>query len=242
MAGRAFRRTLRALLAMMCVAWAPVARAQAPDYHAKVTFGNYYQGGNASLDTNLRYSRAEWTGWIGYYTSTASVQQARTGIEYDMRWRWLYLVPSVQAATHEFLGGTAYAEIGGSVYAIAGLSRTDLKPYVNLTFDPNESWQAGVGVHIDAQDTMSLYSIWDNRLGTGQQVTHFVLRRRLARSRRITVDASYKSGHGEGGAYMHGGAGTLEFDRGRWFTKIAGDQHANFAEATMWRLGGGFRF
>jgi hypothetical protein len=233
---------LRVFLSTACVVRAPIARAQAPDYRGKVTFGNYYQGGDASLDVNLRYSIADWTGWIGYYTSTASVQQARTGVEYDMRRRWLYFVPSVQAATHEFLGSTAYAEVGERVYAIAGVSRTNLKPYVNLTFDPNESWQAGVGAHVSAQDTISLYSIWDNRLDTGQHLTHFVLRHHFAGQKRITVDASYKSGRGEGGMYLRGGAGVLEFDRGRWFTKVAGDQHANFALDTMWRLGGGFRF
>src|SRR6185369_13174964 len=117
-----------------------------------------------------------------------------------------------------------------------------LKPYVNLTFDPNESWQFGAGSHVGKAGTASLYTIWDNRLGTGQEITHASIRWRFEHVQRVTIDVSYKSGHGDGGAYLRGGAAAVEYDWHRWFAKAARDEHANFSLDTMWRFGGGLRF
>src|SRR5262249_22486566 len=116
------------------------------------------------------------------------------------------------------------------------------KPYVNLTFDPNESWQLGAGTHMSERSTVSFFTIWDNRLATGQQVTHLSIRRRFAAMQRLTIDVSYKSGRGDEGLYLRGGAAAVEYDWRRWFAKAARDQHANFGIGTMWRFGGGLRF
>jgi len=216
----------------------------APDYHGKLTIAGYRAGGESSVDVNLRYSLGNWTGWAGYYATEEGtpIRQGRVGIEYDLHMRWLFLVPSVQMASEGFYGGSVYSEIGGPVYVIAGVSRTNLGPYANLTFDPNESWQLGAGAHVGGSDTVALSTIWDNRLDTGQQITHAVVRHHFGGTYRLTVDVSYKSGHGDTGAYLRGDAESIEYDWRRWFVKGAHDRHANFGMPTMWRLGGGMRF
>jgi hypothetical protein len=124
----------------------------------------------------------------------------------------------------------------------AGASRTNLKPYANLTFDPNESWQLGAGAHLGKADSITAFAIWDNRLHTGQQNSHLLFRHYLPHSRRLTVDVSYKSGRDDDGVYIRGSAQAMEYDWHRWFVKLARDQHVNFTPATMWRAGGGLRF
>jgi hypothetical protein len=218
------------------------AYAQTPDYRGKLTVGFYDAGDTSSVDFNLRYSVRDWTGWVGDYVGEGHVRQSRAGIEYDLRDRWLFLVPSMQVASGRFVGGSIYSEIGGRVYLIAGGSRTNLRPYVNLNFDPNESSQLGIGGHPRDTDTVALFTVWDNRLETGQEITHLVVRHRMTRAQRLTVDVSYKSGHGDTGAYVTGTAEAVEYDRGRWFAKAARDEHANFGVHTMWRLGAGVRF
>jgi hypothetical protein len=218
------------------------AFAQDADYHGKLTIGSDHAGGDSSFDVNARYFLGDWTGWVGYYASSDGTRQGRLGVEYDWRWRQLFLVPSVQVASEGFFGGTIYAEIGDPVYLVVGASRTNLKPYVNLTFDPNESWQLGAGARLGKAGTLAVFTIWDNRLDTGQQVTHMVVRRHFARAERLTIDVSYKSGHDDEGNYIRAGAGSVEYDWGRWFAKAALDDHANFGHATMLRFGGGLRF
>jgi hypothetical protein len=231
-----------AIAALIATATATPAFAQAPDYHGKLTIATYDTSGDTSLDVNLRYSFGNWTGWAGYYTATDDTRQGRVGVEYDLHERWLFLVPSIQTASHGFYGGSVYAEVGQPVYLIAGISRTNLAPYANLTFDPNDSWQLGAGAHFGKGDSIAVYTIWDNRLDTGQQITHAVLRHHFGETYRITLDVSYKSGHGDAGTYLRGDAESVEYDWGRWFVKGAHDRHANFGDPTMWRLGGGLRF
>ena len=135
-----------------------------------------------------------------------------------------------------------YAEVGRTLYLVAGASRTNLKPYANLTFDPNESWQLGAGLHFGRADSLAAFAIWDNRLGTGQQNSHIILRHYLPGAHRVALDLSYKSGHGDDGTFVTGPAEAVEYDSHRWFLKLAHDAHVNFSPETMWRAGGGFRF
>ena len=229
------------LIALGLVAMA-AASAHAQDYHGKLTLSTYDVDGDHSVDVNVRYSLGDWTGWAGYYGAEDGTKQGRVGIEYDLHRPGLFLVPSIQTASKGFVGGTIYAEIGTQWYGIAGVSRTNLRPYANLTFDPNDSWQLGAGLHFAKADSIALYTIWDNRLDTGQQITHAVLRHHFGKSERLTLDISYKSGHGDDGTYLRGDGEAAEYDWGRWFVKAARDRHANFGEPTMYRLGGGFRF
>src|SRR5258705_6385560 len=112
------------------------ALAQAPDDRGKLTFGDYLFADQSSLDVNVRYSLSDWTGWLGYYAPTDGARQGRVGIEYDLRTRWLFLVPSAQAASAGFYGGSVYSGGGGRLYLIGGASRPNLEPYWNLNFHP----------------------------------------------------------------------------------------------------------
>jgi hypothetical protein len=60
--------------------------------------------------------------------------------------------------------------------------------------------------------------------------------------RRLTVDVSHESGHGDDGTFIRGSSQAMECDWHRWFMKLAHDQHVNFTAATMWRAGAGLRF
>ncbi len=204
--------------------------------------GVYSAGDQTTVDVNARYSVNAVTGWIGGYGPQADVRQARAGIEYDLRKPRLLLIPSAQIASASFFGASIYSEIGEHVYAIAGASRTDLKPYVNLNFDPNESWQLGAGAHVGKADTMAAFTVWDNRLHTAQRNSHAVIKHYFAGSHRLTLDVAYKSGRGDDGVFVRGVATSAEFDWRRWFVKGARDGHANFGPDTMWRVGGGLRF
>ena len=221
---------------------AGAARVDAQDYHGKLTVGVYRADGASTTDLNLRYSARDWTGWVGWYGPQSEIRQSRAGIEYDLKRPWLVLVPSMQVASQSFVGGSVYSEVGTSLYVVAGVSRTNLKPYANLTFDPNESWQLGGGAHLGKSDSVAAFAIWDNRLHTSQQNSHVAIRHYLAHSHRLTVDVSYKSGHDDQGVYVRGAAEAMEYDWHRWFVKVARDQHVNYSAATMWRVGGGVRF
>jgi len=140
-----FRAVRLVVWCALALATTTRAHAQTPDYHGKLTVGLYDAGDVSSLDVNLRYSVGAWTGWVGDYRGDDHVRQSRGGVEYDLKRRWLFLAPSIQAASGRFVGGSMYSEVGDRIYAIAGVSRTNLRPYVNLNFDPNDSWQLGIG-------------------------------------------------------------------------------------------------
>ena len=231
-----------AIAFIIFVAASSASYADAQDYHGKLTAAVYRADGQSTTDLNVRYSAGDWTGWVGWYGPQIEIRQSRAGIEYDLKRPWLVLVPSMQVASQSFVGGSVYSEVGRSLYLIAGASRTNLKPYANLTFDPNESWQLGGGAHLGKSDSVAAFAIWDNRLHTGQQNSHLAIRHYLSGSRRLTVDLSYKSGHDDEGLYVRGAAEAAEYDWHRWFVKLARDQHVNFGAATMWRIGGGLRF
>lgn len=229
----------------MCViAWlasTPVY-AQGEAYQGKLTVGLYAADTHTTTDLNLRYAAGSWTGWLGWYGPQPEVREGRAGLEYDLRRGRMLLIPSIQVASASFVGGSIYSEIGQAFFAIVGLSRTNLKPYTNLNFDPNESGQLGAGAHFGRADTVAAFIVWDNRLHTAQQNSHVVIRHYFAGQHRVMLDTSYKSGHGDAGAFVHGTAVSTEVDWNRWFVKAARDAHVNYTAETMWRFGGGMRF
>jgi len=230
--------------AILFLASAQASAQTEENYRGKLTFGVYTAGGQQTVDVNARYSAGKWTGWLGWYGPNSEIgsRQARAGLEYDMRRRRVLIIPSIQVASATFVGGSLYSEIGTTVYAIAGVSRTDLEPYVNLNFDPNESWQLGAGAHFRQADSVAAFTVWDNRLHTDQQNTHVIVRHYFGGTHRITLDASYKSGRGDSGDFVRGMAIATEIDWRRSFVKAARDEHVNFTPETMWRFGGGVRF
>jgi hypothetical protein len=239
---------LKTIAVLVMVTGAVAARAAADDTASspaaplpwKGTLSLYQIPGAQGYDANLRYKTDSYAAWIGAYKDT-SFTQWRIGTEYDFQRHGMVVVPSLQAATHGLVAGSLYSEWGCDWFAIAGASRTNLQPYYNLTFDPNESVQLGAGHVIGAADRLTAYSIMDVRLHTGQQNTH-VIWRHHTRSRRLTLDALYKSGRNVAQNHVSALGGTATYDFERWFLRLAYDPYANFSTDTMVRVSTGCRF
>jgi len=112
----------------------------------------------------------------------------------------------------------------------------------NLTFDPNDALVFGAGVHLSHFDKIYAFSVVDVRLGTDQQDTHLLYRRRLDPTSGITMDLVFKSGHLDDGDYVRGFGIGVYFDRPTWFLRAAFDPWVNFTPENMVRLGGGLKF
>jgi len=245
------RRPWPPLTALLTVLLAATA-ASAADNHAtappdppsnKLTFAYYaFSSGTHGVDINLRHSFATSTAWVGGYHETDGFDQARVGWEYDYTHAWLTLVPSLQAASHGFVGGTIYGEAGRHLFAIGGAGRTNLAPYWNLGFDPNDYVQFGGGYRDDRGNTASVFAIHDNRLDTGQTNTHMYFRRHVGRDWRWTVDVVREHGTGEDGLLVRAWAGSVDTDWRRWFVRVSGDEHVNYTAEHQVRIAGGLRF
>lgn len=204
----------------------------------------YYRTTNErpAYDLNLRANRQAQTGWIGFYRRGEEFQQLRLGYEHALELAGGRLVPSVQYASRGFLGASATAEIGERHFGMLGLSRTNLKDYFNLNFDPNDSVLLGAGTRALARSVLTLYQIKDDRLGTGQHVTHFVLRTSPDAGTRWAVDVFTKAGRTADGEWVRGTGATLTYDFGRYFARIAHDPYVNFTPERMLRMAFGWRF
>ena len=208
----------------------------------KLTVAFYdFSSDKAGLDVNLRHTFTSSTAWIGGYRENDGFQQARIGYEYDYRRRRLTFVPSVLAASRGFAGLTLYGEAGERLFAIAGLGRTNLRPYWNLGFDPNDYVQFGVGYRDGAGNTLSAFAIHDNRLNTGQTNTHFYFRRHLP-GWRLTIDVVNERGSGDEGLRVSGWSTSVDSDWGRWFIRLAADPHVNYTADRQLRVATGTRF
>jgi hypothetical protein len=210
----------------------------------KLTLSFYdFSSSKGGIDINLRHTFESSTAWIGGYRESGGFDQARVGYEYDYHGDWLSVVPSVQAATRGFLGATLYAEVGrGGFFGIAGTGRTNLRPYWNLGFDPNDYIQFGAGYRDRAGNTMSVYAIRDNRLDTGQTNTHVFFRRHLSDDWRLTVDVVRERGGGDDGLVVRAWAVTADADWRRWFVRVAADPHVNYTPDRQVRVATGMRF
>lgn len=208
----------------------------------KATLSLYQLPDDHSYDANLRYKTDSYAAWVGAYRDSGSGDdQLRLGAEYDYQRGEALVVPSLQVATHGLVAASVYGELGGRWFAIVGASRTNLRPFFNLTFDPNESVQLGLGHAIGTHDRLTAYSIPDVRLHTGQQNTHVIWRHR-AGGHRLTLDGLYKSGRIDDGSHVRAFGGTATYDFPRWFVRLAYDPYANFGLVDMWRFSGGWRF
>ena len=197
-----------------------------------------------AFDINVRGNLGAHTGWVGFYKRHDEFQQARVGYETTISLPWVRVTPSVQYASRGFLGGSANAEIGERHFALLGISRTNLKDYFNLTFDPNDSILIGAGTRALPNTTVSIFQIRDNRLNTGQRVLHFVARTKSTERTRWTVDVFYKEGHPAAGDELkfHGTGASVTYDFDRYFVRFAFDPHVNFTPNDMVRFSAGVRF
>jgi hypothetical protein len=220
----------------------PTAEQATPPAN-KLTIAYYdFSSGKIGLDVNLRHAFKTTTGWIGGYRERGGFDQARTGYEYDYHHDWLTLVPSVQAATRGFVGVSLYGEAGRRIYAIGGIGRTNLHPYWNLGFDPNDYIQFGAGYRDHEGNTISVYAIHDNRLDTGQTNTHLYFRRHLPDTWRLTVDVVSERGNGDDGIVVKAWAASVDADWHRWFVRVAADPHVNYTPDRQVRVASGLRF
>jgi hypothetical protein len=242
------RTAVRLALALIWLSGTAAAAADEPTDSApspptnKLTIAYYdFSSGLSGVDINLRHTFTSSTAWIGAYDQSNRFDQVRVGYEYDYHGDRLTLVPSVQAATHGFVGATMYVEAGRPVYAIAGAGRTNLQPYWNLGFDPNDYLQFGVGYRDRAGSTASIYAIRDVRNHTEQTNTHVFLRRYLPSKWRLTVDAVNERGYGDQG-FITGWAVSVDVDWRRWFVRVAHDPHVNYTPDSQLRIAGGVRF
>ena len=136
------------------------------------------------------------------------------------------------------------AAVGGDVYALIGVSRTNDKPYFNLNFDPNDAWIFGFGARLPQDSTFTLYQVHGEWAAAGQRVTHAVLRTKPTADTRLSVDAFYKSGplDGEDGGTVSAAGVSVALDYKAWFARIAWDPKVNFTPNDMVRVAVGVRF
>jgi len=211
---------------------------------SKLTFSLYFVNGSVVADLNVRHQWGAVTAWVAaFYDRTGSDKLIRIGGQYDYRKGWLHLVPTAEVATTKAISASLGAELGkGHTTALLAYSRTNLKAFFDLFWDPGDSVTIGVSHKISSYDRIQAFTVFDVRLHTGQQNTHVVYRRKLNRNNGITLDAVFKTGHGDSGEDIRtAGIGTY-YDRPRWFWKVYFDPHVNYTAHTMVRTGIGWKF
>jgi hypothetical protein len=219
------------------------ADEQEPERAFKFTAADYhYSDGIDGQDLNLRWRRSDTDIWVGGYRDPNFGTQARTGFDTSISLGGsASLQPSLQAATRGFVGGSLNFQIGDPLFALIGWGRTNLKPYFNLNFDPNDAITAQIGWHGDHDRAVSLMLVADDRLHTGQKDWHLNVHSPLNDGVRGTFDLLRKTGEGDSGMVRAWGwSATLDFPT--WFLRLARDPKQNFSAQDATRLAAGFRF
>ena len=219
----------------------PIERSD--EFKSKLTFSVYFTNGERLYDLNLRHQFGPLTAWIAGFADPNGTKLIRVGAQYDYKKAWFHFVPTIEVATTKAVSASLYSELGaGKTFAIAGVSRTNLKSFFDLFWDPSDAVQLGIGHKISSYDRIQAYSIIDVRLHTEQENTHVVYRHKLNANNGITFDGVFKSGHDDSGRFIRTvGIGTY-YDRPKWFWKIYYDPHVNFTGHTMVRTGIGLKF
>lgn len=231
-------------LGVICIAAIASTTCVASEVEApfKLTTGWYHlsESGNG-LDINVRHSSDYGNVWAGFFkVKDVDVQQWRAGWDRsfgdDIR-----LQPSIQVASGGFAGGSLNVETGTNWVAGAGLGRTNLRPYYNLNFDPNDSWYVLAGYRGDDGKSVVATYVRDNRENPDQQHFHLTIRTPMLEKQRLTLDVLYKRGLVENQRIGKLGA-TLTYDWPKFFARIAYDPRTNFTPDNAWRLSIGTRF
>jgi hypothetical protein len=235
---------------MMSLVCSTVAAYEGVD--VKLSAGAYSSSQSGqSNDINVRAQKAvengQHTAWLGLYRSLQGFSQTRVGYEYFLSREYLRTTFSSQLASGGFVGGSVTSELGPKgIFGLLGFGRTNLQPYFNLNFDPNDMIQYGVGwrpENLKGHHVFSLYRIQDNRLNTGQAVTHFVWRDTYSDGHRFSIDAFHKRGEIDTGATIRNKVGLgVGYDNGPWGVRLAYDPYVNFSSERMLRLSATFRF
>jgi hypothetical protein len=248
------RTALAAAFATASTAWAfdesaDGERSRAPPADEAVAWKlttTYYSTTNepGAGDINLRGVYGPHTAWVGYYDQPGEFRQARIGYEHTVHLPVVQAVLGAQYASQGFFGGSVAAAVGGDVYGLIGVSRTNEKPYFNLNFDPNDAWTFGVGARLAQDTSVLLYQVHGEWIAAGQQVTHAVYRTKPTPETRLGIDLFYKSGPlegGDGGTVRTAGA-SVAIDHRSWFARLAWDPKVNFTPNDMVRVAVGLRF
>lgn len=239
---------MRFLRSLMCLAGLCSFNAQAEDGQYKFTTGYYASNGGGlardqGVDVNLRRSAGDGNTWLAWYRSPVQdVSQPRMGwdntFEIAPTWR---IQPSLQMASGGFLGGSLSAETGQRWVAGVGFGRTNLRPYVNLNFDPNDAWMATAGYRWNSQHSLLLQVVRDNRNNPDQQNLHVVYRLPRPNGERVVVDVLSKSGSVDDHFIRKAGL-SIGYDWPSVFVRVAYDPYVNFTPQNMWRASVGTRF
>ncbi len=235
-------RTLTALIATSVALSFGVARAEdaSPDFKFTATGFKFSESGSG-VDLNLRHSSDFGNAWIGYFRSPKlDANQWRGGWDHTFG-ESFRVQPSVQIASGGFVGGSINLETGERWFIGAGLGRTNLRPYFNLNFDPNDAWSLAAGYRGENGQSYSTSYIRDNRENPDQQHFHLTSRTPLAGKERLTLDLLYKRGLVEG-KHINKVGGTFTYDWPRYFVRLAFDPNTNFTTDNVWRLSVGTRF
>jgi len=216
----------------------------------KATLGSYRDSTThaTATDVNLRGNTQDTKFWLGYYQDQDNFTQSRAGVEQSTSLgAYGQLISSLQVASGGFVGGglTWDGKQDGvdGFSPLLGWGRTNVKTYYNLNFDPNDSVLWGASYSQSKLGQISLYQIFDDRLHTGQRVTHLVWRGVLPNTWGVTVDAFERTGASDVGEPRVKGNGlSLTVDVRDYFVRVVYDQKANFTDANMTRLAVGFRF
>ncbi|MEN9559320.1 MAG: hypothetical protein RLZZ502_531 [Pseudomonadota bacterium] len=215
---------------------------QAQDNAFKLTLASHsYSVSGWAQDLNLRHSSDFGTAWLGYYHSRGQdTQQARAGWERSFG-DTIRLQPSLQVAAGGFVGGSLNLETGDTWVFGVGLGRTNLRPYVNLNVDPNDSWQLMASYRPESGQVFTLSYIRDNRENPEQQHLHFIVKLPLANKDKLSVDLLYKRGLVEQQRISKLGA-TLTYDWSQYSLRAAYEPNPNFTVENVWRLSAALRF
>lgn len=208
----------------------------------KLTAGDYlFSGGAIGTDLNLRHGSELGNVWLGYFQSDQlEIHQWRTG--WDRTFGQTFrITPSLQLASQGFSGGSLQAETGETWFVGAGLGRTNLQPYWNLNFDPNDSYTLSAGYRGIPGQTLALQYVRDNRNNPDQRHLHLYWRQSLPERQRLTVDLLYKQGLVDDTMISRWGY-SLTYDWPRFFLRVAFDPNANFGSDDLWRFSVGAHF
>ncbi len=208
----------------------------------KLTTGYYsFSSQSPGWDVNLRSSSEIGNVWLGYFAqSSQQISEWRVGWDRSFG-KEFRITPSIQSASGGFWGGSIQAEVGDPWFGSLGLGRTNLRPYFNLNFDPNDSYMLSVGKHLSGKDIFSLQYIRDNRANPDQRHLHLVYRRQVNQQDRLSMDLLYKTGLVSGETIRRWGL-SVTYDWPAWFVRVAWDPNVNFSTENSLRLSTGIRF
>jgi len=235
-------RLVLSLLACWSIAFLAPVYAQETDKRWSLSVGHYrYSDDSLGHDLDLHWDGDKTTAWLGAYRDH-SISQVRAGFDTSFAVAdKVTLQPSLQLATHRFVGASATLQIGDPWYGLIGWGRTNLAPYFDQNFELNDAVTIGAGWNGAAGRTVSLSIIADDRLHTSQKDWHLAGTWPLSPGAGLVFDLIRKTGRSDGGS-VHAWGATAGLDFSRWFLRLTRDPDQSFSTIDATRLYAGVRF